>query len=176
MIVDISSFPLLLLKAIETTRPLFVCTTLCHVPHCVWLCLFTSRTRWLTSIHASMLWSCTCVSLCMYNVPVYVLIKWVKIEADLKNVMDEWFECRIRKLLAPGTRPLLTYSLRSPRSDRNGNEEEEEGWGGGGGVGRKTIHLSVAWTSDPSSQLCLSLLVFLRSQTCHDKLDQLTCQ
>lgn len=64
-------------------------------------------------------------------------------------------------------RPQLAYSLRSPRSDRNENGKQKK---------KKTIHLTVARTSDPSSQLCLGLLVFLRSQTCHDELGELTRQ
>lgn len=49
---------------------------------------------------------------------------------------------------AAGVRPQtqLAYGLRSPRSDRNGNGVQKK---------RKTIHLAVAQTSDPSSQLCL---------------------
>lgn len=62
-------------------------------------------------------------------------------------------------------RPLLAYSLRSLRGDRNGNGE-----GGKDNSSRNGLNL------DPSSQLCLGLLVFLRSQTCHGELGKLTRQ
>lgn len=51
-------------------------------------------------------YGCVCVHtwVCSYvNEARYLLIEWLEIEADLKNVMGEWDECRILTLAASGS-------------------------------------------------------------------------
>lgn len=109
-----------------------------------------------------------CTTLCLttsafINATEYLLIEWLEIRADLKGVMDEWVGWRI---------------LKSAASKLKVNVHQQK-WGWGRGKGKekekeKRIHLFTAWTSDPSSCLCLGRLVFLPSQTCHSVLGKLT--
>lgn len=63
-----------------------------HALFCLWM--------FIPALLACSGWLCACII-----VPVYHLIEWLEIEADLKNVMDEWVECRILKLPMSGTGP-----------------------------------------------------------------------